>query len=745
MPELTSPDLTSPSRPTILVVDDTPENLTLMSNLLREFYTVKVATRGEKALRIAAGRERPDLILLDILMPGMDGYEVMRQLQASPDTAEIPVIFFTAMDNMEDEETGLALGAVDYLTKPVSPPRALARIRNHLHLKQARDLLKNRNETLEETVAKRTRDLSRERAKLARLVQVGIDLSSELDEELLRDSVLSGAMEISGADGGILLLRTPLNELSFSLVRADSLGIRLGGRGKPLPPFPKLALFDPNTGAPNHSHIAQKVAHSRVPINVADLSLCQENDYSSLRRFDKLTGYHSQSLLVLPLSPRGGEVVGVLQLLNAHDPESGQIIPFSTELQSIMEALAAQAAIALDNQNLISTQRRLLDSFVEVISVAIDAKSPYTGGHCSRVAEISRLLAETAAAQTEGPLADFSLDRTNEWREFRFAALLHDCGKIVTPESVVDKATKLETIHNRIHEIRTRFEVLWRDAEIAHWRRRAEDKERAEGKEADPESVEELAALHQTLQEEFAFVAECNIGGEFMSDQRIERLKTIAKRRWLRHFDDCLGLSHEELMLRQSHDRKSLPAEEFLLADRPEHIVPRLNPHPFGDNPWGFKIEVPDSLYNRGELYNLSISRGTLTPEDRYIISEHAVQTFAMLSRMPFPPGLERVPEYAGSHHEALNGKGYPRRLAADSLSVPARILAVADIFEALTACDRPYKKAKTLSEALKIMSFMAKDGHIDPDILALLVKEGIAERYARQFLRPEQCDLAPG
>ncbi|MBF0612448.1 MAG: HD domain-containing protein [Magnetococcales bacterium] len=641
------------------------------------------------------------------------------------------------MDQVEDEQKGLDLGAVDYIAKPISPPIVLARIRTHLSLKQARDVLKEQKFQLEKKVALRTRDLTRERGKLSRLIQVGIGLSAERDESLLMDSILSGAMEISGADGGLLCLRSQDNFLHFSIVRANSLGIYLGGKGSGPPPFPRLPLFDTRTGEANHNHLALKVIHTGQPIHVEDIHYSQEHDFTPLLRFDKLTGYHSQSLLMVPLSTRGGEVIGVLQLLNAHHPDTGEIIPFPLELQSFVEALAAQAAIAIDNQNLIASQRALLDSFVEVISLAIDTKSNYTGGHCARVAEITRLLAEAACGQSEGELADFRLQSPEEWRELRFAALLHDCGKITTPDSVVDKATKLETIHNRIHEVRTRFEVLWRDAEVAYWRGRCEGNLSLEELEA------KLAARQAALQEEFAFIAECNVGGEFMSNEKIERLKAIANQRWVRHFDDRLGLSIEELLLRKNHTPRPPPAEEFLLADLPEHVVPRDNPNPFGENPLGFQIQVPESLYNRGEIYNLCISRGTLTPEDRYKVAEHSIQTYAMLSRLPFPKGLERVPEYAGSHHEALNGSGYPRKLKAPQLSIPARILAVADIFEALTACDRPYKKAKTLSEALKIMSFMAKDGHIDPNVLDLLVNGGISQHYARKYLRPEQLDIA--
>ncbi|MBF0615000.1 MAG: GAF domain-containing protein [Magnetococcales bacterium] len=601
-------------------------------------------------------------------------------------------------------------------------------------LEKAHEALSHHAELLELKVQERTRELRWERSKLEQLVQVGIGLSSERNEDHLLDLILTGAMEISGADWGMLYARTETDQLAIKIIRVNSLDMFLGGQsGRPIA-FPALPMFL-SDGQQNLGHIVPRVAHERLVINVTDVATESDPQFNTIRRFDKAVGYQSKSLLMVPLLPRGGEVVGVLQLMNARDPGSEQIVPFARESQSFVEALASQAAIAISNQHLIAAQRRLMDAFVEVISVAVDAKSPYTGGHNQRVGELARMLGEAVSAQTEGPFADFGFANEDEWREFRFSALLHDCGKVTTPEAVVDKATKLETVYNRIHEVRTRFEVLWRDAEIDYWRQRSEGVTPVETLDA------ELTARRATLQEEFAFIAECNVGGEFMSPQRIARLQEIAQRRWLRHFDDWLGISQEEALLRPGKEKPSLPVEELLLADRPEHVVPRGNANPFGDNPMQFKITVPEALYNRGEVYNLSISRGTLTPEDRFKISDHVIQTYQMLNCLPFPKELQRVPEFAGSHHETLNGKGYPRQLSGEQISIPARILAVADVFEALTACDRPYKKAKTLSEAMKIMSFMVKDGHIDSDLFELLKSSGVGQEYAKRYLLPEQLD----
>ena len=313
------------------------------------------------------------------------------------------------------------------------------------------------------------------------------------------------------------------------------------------------------------------------------------------------------------------------------------------------------------------------------------------------------------------------------------AAGLHDCGKVTTPEYVVDKATKLETIYNRIHEIRMRFEVVKRDTEIAYLTGVLA------GGDPDALAAERDARLQQ-LDDDFAFVAECNVGGEFMAPDKIERVKKIAETTWVRTLDDTHGLAWEEKARKMAHAVPA-PAVERLLEDKPEHVIAHSKPPIGHDNPWGFKIPVPEQKFNLGEVYNLAISRGTLTAEDRFHINDHIVQTIIMLESLPLPRNLRRVPEIAGGHHEKMDGSGYPKGLKRDEMSIPARMMAIADIFEALTARDRPYKPAKKLSEALKIMSFMVKDRHIDPDLFEFFLTSGVYRNYAELYLMPEQLD----
>ena len=446
-------------------------------------------------------------------------------------------------------------------------------------------------------------------------------------------------------------------------------------------------------------------------------------------------------LLVLPLTLlMSRKITGSLTRLVQESEkirrrDFSESAPFDSNIKEIHALILAFSLMKRTIRRLLDQQRKLFDDFTKLIAGAIDAKSPYTGGHCARVPVLAQMIADAASRAETGPFADFAMASEDERREFEVAAWLHDCGKITTPEYVVDKATKLEMIYNRIHEIRMRFEVLLRDAEIDACRRRLAG-------DADEDVIKaQLETARQAITDDFAFVAQCNLGGEFMADEKIERLKQIAARTWTRCLDDRLGISQEEARLKQAVTPATLPAVESVLADKPEHIIPRPDANPFGNNPYGFTMDVPGNLYNHGELYNLSIGRGTLSPEDRFKIKEHIIQTIIMLNQLDFPDYLANVAEFAGAHHETIDGTGYPRRLKKAEMSVPARMIAIADIFEALTASDRPYKKSKTVSEALNIMSLMRDERHIDADLFDLFLKSGVHRQYATRYLAPEADD----
>ncbi|MEF8753822.1 MAG: HD domain-containing phosphohydrolase [Accumulibacter sp.] len=430
--------------------------------------------------------------------------------------------------------------------------------------------------------------------------------------------------------------------------------------------------------------------------------------------------------IAVPLLNRNAELVGAIMLFVDGETDADRL--------SFVKALSASAAVSLESKALIKAQKDLFAAFIQLIAAAIDAKSPYTGGHCARVPELTQMLADAACAANSGPYRDFDLSQDDR-EALHVAAWLHDCGKVTTPEYVVDKATKLESIHDRIHEVRMRFEVLKRDAEIDCLRAVAggEDAAVAESR---------LRAAWQQLDDDFAFVARCNEGGESMAEHDVERLRTIAARSWLRTLDDRIGIAREERLRKESGEAAALPVAEPLLADKPEHLVPRRQQDRFPENNrWGFRMRVPELLYNRGEIYNLSVGRGTLTDEERYKINEHIIQTLMMLSQLPFPKHLRQVPEIAGGHHEKMDGSGYPRQLRRDEMSPLARMMAIADIFEALTAIDRPYKTGKTLSAALAIMVRMQQEQHIDGELFALFLRAGVHLEYAREHMQPEQID----
>lgn len=561
--------------------------------------------------------------------------------------------------------------------------------------------------------AEETVSLSAE--ELDRLFNIGIALSSEQDMDVLLENILTTAQEFCNAEGGTLyLMDHEHNQLTFSILRNDKLKIKIGGTSeKKATPFPPLYLYHPETNEPNYSNISTYAALTAQVVNIKDAyDDSTQFDFSGTHKFDESSGYRSKSFLTVPLKTRTGQVVAVLQLINARAP-SGETIPFSKSVQRLVEALSSHAAVAIDNQLLLSSQKNLLESFLEVIARAIDEKSLYTGAHCQRVPVIARMIAMAAVMDQDGPLKNFELTE-NEWYAFHLASWMHDCGKMKIPEYILDKATKLETVSNRIHEIRARFEVLYRDAHIEYLKKRLANTAPKE------KLLAEFNARVKKLEDDFAFLANSNLGYTPLSDDDIQRIYEIGKQTYYRHFDKTLGLSWDEMdRLKENLPPKTNP-QEPLLEDRADHV--------FGG-------------CNRGEVHNLTISRGTLTSEESKKINSHIDATIEMLKEIPFPSYVKNVVEYAGGHHEHMDGTGFPNHLTRSQMSVPARILGMADVFEALSASDRPYKKVKTLSEIIAIMSDMAKGGHLDPDLFNLFVTAGVYREYAEQYMQPEQID----
>jgi HD-GYP domain-containing protein (c-di-GMP phosphodiesterase class II) len=567
------------------------------------------------------------------------------------------------------------------------------------------------------------------KSAVQRFLEISRALSAEKEFEGLLEMILDEARRVSGAQGGAILLRGEnADELELATLQLPS----PTAAGNSRTSAPEGTAVDPPRGGTRS--VDHETSSSGAVVKIDDPASEHDYDLREVRaRFDGV-GAGIRSVLSLPLRTQQGEVIGVLQLVNARRP-SGEPGPFRDEVVPYMEALSSNAAVALDNRRLLKAQRELLDSFIHVVAGAIDAKSPYTHGHCQRVPVLARMLAEAAHESADGAFTEFRLTE-DEWYELHLASWLHDCGKVTTPEYVVDKATKLETIHNRIHEIRMRFEVLWRDAELEYQTALRDGT-------ADPAQLHErLQRQLEQIRDDYEFIAQCNLGDEPVSEDQAQRVRRIATQSWMRHLDDRSGLSHGELLAYADRPRLDPPVAEPLLADRPEHIVPRPEgAHPFGDNAHAFRMDMPEHLYNRGEVYNLCIPRGTLTAEERFKINEHIIQTLRMLGRLPFPREMRRVPDWAANHHEKLDGTGYPRRLSAEELSTPERIMAIADIFEALTAVDRPYTRPKPLSRVMRIMVSMCTSGHLCPELFGLFLRSGVHRRYAEEHLRPEQVD----
>lgn len=522
--------------------------------------------------------------------------------------------------------------------------------------------------------------------RLEQLNEVGAALSNERDINRLLEKILDAAKTITHADGGTLYRMSDDGGcLNFEIVRSDSLGLRMGGASGKSISFPPVPLRD-ERGEPNNSMVAAYCAVHDKTVNIADAYEARGFDFSGTRKFDERTGYRSRSFLTVPMKNHENEVIGVLQLINCIHSDTGAVVPFSEADQRLAESLASQAAIALTNRQLIVQLEELFESFIQLINMAIDEKSPYTGGHCQRVPVLTMMLAEAVNDTAKGPLADFRMTDQDRY-ELKIAGLLHDCGKVTTPVHVVDKATKLQTIFDRIQLVDTRFEVLKRDAEIAMLRAKLALREERDGA-AELQLEAHFQNRVRRMEEDRAFLHHSNIGVEAMSAQDQERVTRIGMGyRWRR--------------------------------------------------PDGQEAEFLDAE----EIENLSIRAGTLTAAERDVINYHIVATIKMLEALPWPKHLQNVPEYAGGHHERMDGKGYPRGLTREQMSIQARVMGIADIFEALTAKDRPYKQGKTLTESLRILGMFRLNGHVDPDLFDVFVRQKVYLKYARMFLDPKQID----
>lgn len=522
-------------------------------------------------------------------------------------------------------------------------------------------------------------------ALLRELNKIGVALSAEKDHARLLELILVKSMELTNADGGTLYSATDDNHLKFEILHNRSLNIHKGGTSGEEITFYPISLYD-DEGNPNNHMVAAWAALSGETVNIADAYASEEFDFSGTRSFDSKTGYCSTSFLTVPMTNHENGIIGVLQLINAIDKGTENVIPFSPLDQQLVESLASQAAVTITNKNLIDAQKNLFDSFIQLIADAIDEKSPYTAGHCRRVPVLTSMLAEATCRVNKGPFKDFSMTEEDKY-ELEVAGWMHDCGKITTPEYVVDKGTKLETIFDRISLVDMRFEVIKRDAIIESLKSSLRNIKNSDDIEQELSKNQILQNNLGTLTKERDEIRKYNVGGESLSEEDLTRIEQIANRTYV--------------------------------------------------DPEGKTVKLLD----KEELQNLQIGRGTLTIREREIINNHISVTIKMLESLTYPKHLARVPEFAGGHHEKMDGTGYPNNLTKDQMSIQARMMGIADIFEALTAGDRPYKKAMSLSKSLEILGNMKLNNHIDPDLFDVFINEGVYMDYANQYLSPEQID----
>ncbi|MBL0691565.1 MAG: GAF domain-containing protein [SAR324 cluster bacterium] len=510
---------------------------------------------------------------------------------------------------------------------------------------------------------------------LHKLNNIGVALSIEKNISVLLEKILIAAKEMTRAEGGtIYMYKKEVNTLKFEIMLNDVLNTHYGGTGENTPPFPELAILN-RDGKVNENMIAAYSAGYKTKVNIKDAYSAKGFDFTGTKNFDKKIGYRSRSFLTVPMLDAKQQLLGVLQLINPRHQNGKQRV-FDSFDEDMVESLTSQASVALSNRILLDETRELFESIIKMINLALDEKSPYTNEHCQKVPIITMMLAQAVCDHKKGPLRNFDLTEDGK-NELRIAALLHDCGKIVTPVHVIDKAKKLELLEDRFDIISTKADAVDKDIEIAISQSDSKAKH------------EDLLAKRKELRTDLQFLKSCNIGSESLNNDDLARLKDISKK-W--YYTD------------------STNKKRYLIDKR--------------------------------ELNFLSIFRGTLTPEEREVVNYHVVASIKMLESLPWPEYLKRVPEYAGGHHERIDGKGYPKGLTGDQMSVPSRIMAIADVFEALTSSNRPYKGPAKLSESLKIMDEFIAKGHLDPDLYEIFMQQKVYKKYAKEYMKPEQNDV---
>ena len=641
---------------TVLYVED-DENIYLNTiKILQKFFedeNIIFAKDGEEGLS-KFNENYIDLIISDINMPKLSGIDMLKEIRKLDH--KVPIIFTSAHNELEYYQNAVDLHVTSYILKPISVTKLIDTIAQIVE------------EKVEEKIT--NENLAFLKSSNEKLIDIGYNMANEQDYDKILWAILIGAKDLSNADGGTLYLYDKdENTLEFTIALNTSLDMQFHNK-KDKVGIPPIQLQNED-GSQNRKNVSAVSAIDDKLININDIYTSTTYDFTGAKNFDTTNGYKTTSMLVIPMKDRNNELVGVLQLINKIDKDE-QIVNFDSQDEALIFSMSAQATMTLQNNQLVKDLESLLYALVKSVGSALGEKSNYTGKHVDNVALLSEIIAE-GINNNQTIFKDKSFNK-EQMEEIKLAAWLHDIGKITTPEYVVDKAMRLETIHDRVHEVEARFEILKRDIEISYLKN-----------EIDEAAMKER--LRQ-IEEDVEFIHKVNSGDTFMTDDLLQRVQDLAAK-------GNITINNRE-----------------------------------------------KELLSENEAFNLSIKKGTLTDDERDSINNHVVMSYKMLKTLPFPKKFANVARLAGSHHKTIDNKGYCAKEIMDlPMTTEDKILAVADIFEALSAHDRPYRGPNTLSQIAKIMMFMVQDKHLDRDIVRIFFEEKMYQKYLDENFLPDQID----
>ncbi len=508
------------------------------------------------------------------------------------------------------------------------------------------------------------------------LSEIGLSLTTENDLETLLEVILTEAMRFTRSDGGTLYIYNEKKQhLTFEILYNESMNLKYGGSAEEKINFPPVPLYI--NGKPNHSNVSSHSALTGEVINIPDVYIAKGFDFSGTKEYDRNNNYRSKSMLVIPMMNKDKKLIGVLQLINARKKDSDDIIPYSSVYTDLISSMAYQAAVKMTNVQLHLKLKELLYSVIKSIASTIDEKSPFTGKHISNVFHLTMMIAEKINNTNTGYFKNIHFSE-DELEELKLSAWMHDIGKITTPESLLNKKTKLQRVRDGIELIQLRFHLIRKIFENNALAGAL--KQQRSGSTADEILAgKPLQKVIKKLEDDYRFIEKCNSPEEFIDSTELDRLHDIA-------------------------------LKTFTISDREECYL------------------------SEDELENLSILKGTLNTRERSIIEDHVRVTQTILEHIAFPDNIPHVAEYASKHHEKLDGTGYHRGLKAKDIPLQARIIAIADIFEALTAQERPYKRSMDLDEVLNVLNRMKDNNFIDGEVFKLIMETNIGEEYLKSI-----------